>query len=362
MTAPAPPPATPAGAIPTVAWRDAPDGGLPGALCLIDQTQLPGAAVELVLTDIEDVRAAIRRLSVRGAPAIGVAAAYGLVVGVQAHRTADAAAFASRLEHVTERLLTSRPTAVNLAWAVARCRAAIEGLAPGDAVARLLAEARAIHAEDEGFCAAMGRHALSFLRDGGTYLTHCNTGRFATAGIGTAFGVFVAGQAAGLDLCVYVGEVRPLLQGARLTTYELRERGIRGRLLPDSAAGQLLASGRIEGVFVGADRIAANGDAANKIGTYSLAVLARHHGVPFHVVAPTSTIDLALPHGGDIPIEQRDPLEVLTFGGVATAPADFPVENPAFDVTPAALISSIITEQGIARAPFGPALARHKGA
>jgi len=202
----------------------------------------------------------------------------------------------------------------------------------------------------------MGRHGAALLSEGGTYLTHCNTGRLATGGIGTAFGVFVTAQEWGLRPTVYVGEVRPLLQGARLTAFELRERGIEGRLLPDSAAGSLLRSGRIEAVFVGADRIAANGDTANKIGTYPLAEVARANGVPFHVVAPTSTIDLATPDGASIPIEERAAAEVLSFGGVPTAPEGFPVHNPAFDVTPAGLISGIVTERGVHRPPYRSAL------
>jgi methylthioribose-1-phosphate isomerase len=198
----------------------------------------------------------------------------------------------------------------------------------------------------------MGRNALPLMREGGTYLTHCNTGRFCAAGIGTAFGVFVVAHEAGLDPFVYATEVRPLLQGARLTAYELRERGIRGALLPDSAAGSLLRSGRIDGVFVGADRIAANGDAANKIGTYPLAELARANGVPFHVVAPTSTVDASIADGSLIPIEERAASEVTSFRGVATAPAGFPVWNPAFDVTPAHLVSAIVTEHGVHRGPY----------
>ncbi len=342
-----------------MAWAPDDERGWPGHVELLDQTRLPHETVVLRLSDVLEIRDAIRRLAVRGAPVIGITAAFGLVAGVQAH-TGSAAAFAARLAHVDERLRTSRPTAVNLGWALDRCRAAITGCRePGSAVDRLLAEAHAIRAEDEAACAAMGRHALPLLRSGGCYLTHCNTGRLVAAGIGTAFGVFVSGQHAGLDLTVYAGEVRPLLQGSRLTAFELRERGIPGYLLPDGAAGALLQSGRIEGVFVGADRIAANGDTANKIGTYAIAELARAGGVPFHVVAPTSTIDPTLSDGSLIPIEQRPADEVLTFRGTSVGPDGFAVWNPAFDVTPARLISGIVTERGIARAPFGPALASH---
>jgi len=334
---------TPPGAIATVAWESTSPSGLPGALVLIDQTRLPHEAVALRCTDVETVRDAIRRLAVRGAPAIGVAAAYGLVVGAQ---DATAAKFKERLASAAERLKSARPTSVNLAWAVDRCVGAARD------AASLLAEARAIHAEDEAACAAMARNALPLLRSGGTYLTHCNTGRFATAGIGTAFGVFVGAHAAGLDPFVYATEVRPLLQGARLTAYELRERGIRGALIPDSAAGALLATGRVDGVFVGADRVAKNGDAANKIGTYALAELARANGVPFHVVAPTSTIDASISDGSLIPIEERDAAEVRGFAGARSAPDGFPAWNPAFDVTPARLISAIVTERAVHRGPY----------
>jgi methylthioribose-1-phosphate isomerase len=337
------PPATPRGAVATVAWESASPTGLPGTLVLLDQTRLPHEIVALRCTDVETVREAIRRLAVRGAPAIGVAAAYGLVVATQ---DAPVAEFPTRLAHAAERLRSARPTAVNLAWAVDRCVAAARD------AASLLAEARKIHAEDEAACAAMGRNALELLRSGGTYLTHCNSGRLATAGIGTAFGVFVVAQEAGLDPTVYVGEVRPLLQGARLTAFELAERGIRGTLLPDSAAGALLATGRIDAVFVGADRIARNGDAANKIGTYQLAVLARHHGVPFYVVAPSSTLDASVSDGSLIPIEERDAKELHAFGSARSAPDGFPVWNPAFDVTPAHLVTAVVTEKGLFRAPY----------
>ncbi len=350
------PPITPDGAIPTVAWASCTGSGLPGALELLDQTALPAYVRKLVLTELEDVRAAIARLSVRGAPAIGVAAAYGMVVGTQSHADDEPSRFATRLEHTAERLRTARPTAVNLGWAVDRCLAAAGDLPAANAVAALLACAREIHTEDEHACAAMGRNALPLLCGGGTYLTHCNTGRLATAGIGTAFGVFATAQTHGLHPTVYVGEVRPLLQGARLTAFELAERGIAGRLMPDGAAAALLRTQDVDAVFVGADRIAMNGDTANKIGTYGLAVAARENGVPFYVVAPTSTLDPSLAHGGDIPIEQRDAGELRAISGVPTAPPGVAVWNPAFDVTPASLISGIVTESEIARAPYEASL------
>lgn len=354
------PRSTPEGAIPGVAWRSDSDRGWPGRVELLDQTRLPHESVVLRLDDVEEIRAAIQRLSVRGAPAIGITAAFGMVAGLQDFVSATPDEFSARVEHVDERLRTSRPTAVNLGWALDRCRAAMRDVSdPPAALDALYAEAVAVHAEDEAACVAMGRHALPLVRDGGSYLTHCNTGRLVAAGIGTAFGVFVSAQHAGMDITVYACEVRPLLQGSRLTAFELAERGISGYLLPDGAAGALLQSGRIEGVFVGADRIAANGDSANKIGTYGIAELARARGVPFYVVAPTSTIDASLSDGSLIPIEQRAPDEVLAFRGTQAGPAGFPVWNPAFDVTPARLISGIVTEHGIARAPYEASLASH---
>jgi methylthioribose-1-phosphate isomerase len=337
------PSSTPPGGVPTVAWIPGAPDGLSGAVEFVDQTRLPHEQAAVRCGTTAQVVDAIRRLVVRGAPAIGVAGAYGLVVAAQEARSpAEFAALARSLRD-------ARPTAVNLAWAVDRVLAATGGAADAG---RLLAEARRIHAEDEAACAAMGRHGASLIREGGTYLTHCNTGRLAATGIGTALGVLVTAHAWGLRPTVCVGEVRPLLQGARLTAFELRERGIDGFLLPDSAAGSLLASGRIDGVLVGADRIAANGDTANKIGTYPLAEIARANGVPFWVVAPTTTIDVAIADGSSIPIEQRSADEVRGFAGVQTCPRGFPVHNPAFDVTPATLISGIVTERGVARPPF----------
>jgi methylthioribose-1-phosphate isomerase len=346
-------PATPPGAIPTVAWRSDSPTGIPGAVEFLDQTALPQEARVLRCTTVEEVRDAIRRLAVRGAPAIGVAGAYGLVAGVQSAADAGPAEVDAALRAHAARLREARPTAVNLGWALDRCQAAARHERSGaSTVAAVLAQAREIQAQDEAACAAMGRNALPLLRHGGTYLTHCNSGRLATAGIGTAFGVFVTAMAAGLSPKVFVGEVRPLLQGARLTAFELAERGIAGCLIPDTAAGALLASGRIDAVFVGADRIARNGDTANKIGTYALAEIARANCVPFHVVAPTSTLDAEIPDGSFIPIEERDPREVLAFRGVRSAPEGFPVWNPAFDVTPAHLIATVVTELAVHTPPY----------
>jgi methylthioribose-1-phosphate isomerase len=337
------PPSTPEGAVPTVAWKSGDASGIPGAVELLDQTRLPETQVALRCGDVAPLIDAIRRLVVRGAPAIGVAGAYGVVLAAQEAKSPAA------FRELCRKLREARPTAVNLAWAVDRTSAADpEGRDPR----RLLAAARRIHAEDEAACAAMGRHGATLLREGGTYLTHCNTGRLAATGIGTALGVLVTAHAWGLRPKVYVGEVRPLLQGARLTAFELQERGMDGVLMPDTAAGALLASGRIDGVLVGADRIAANGDTANKIGTYALAELARANGVPFWVVAPTSTIDPSIADGTSIPIEERAPEEVRGWRKEATSPAGFPVWNPAFDVTPARLVSALVTERGVLRPPF----------
>jgi len=295
---------------------------------------------------------AIKSLRVRGAPAIGIAGGYGLVVAAgEAIRDGlvPEAARAHLLARAEE-LATARPTAVNLRWAVERCVAAIDHL-PHDAAAEtlahtLLAEARAIHAEDRELCAAIGRHGAAVLPEG-DILTHCNTGALATGGAGTALAVITTVWDAGRRFTVFADETRPLFQGARLTAWELVERGIPVTVLVDAAAGHLLATGRIAAVIVGADRITASGDTANKIGTYSLAVLAAAHGVPFYVAAPSSTFDLAIDSGAEIPIEERAADEVLAPLGVRAAPAGAAAFNPAFDVTPARLIRGIITERGV---------------
>ena len=308
-----------------IAWLG---DGRTGQLRLIDQTQLPGRLLHLDCRDVEMVWSAIRRLSVRGAPAIGIAAAYGCVLGARE----------MGLEAAAERLASSRPTAVNLFWALDRMRAM--GSEDPDA---LLAEARRIHAEDAAMCEAIGRFGLPLIDAGGGVLTHCNAGVLATGGIGTATAPLYLARAAGVEFTVYADETRPLLQGARLTAWELSQAGIDVRLICDSMAAQVMREGRIGRVIVGADRIAANGDTANKIGTYALAVLARYHKVPFYVAAPSSTFDLNCPDGAAIPIEERDPGEVLPTG----APASVQAWNPAFDVTPAELIRGIITERGL---------------
>jgi methylthioribose-1-phosphate isomerase len=329
-------------------WQGGPDGTLE----ILDQTLLPARLVWIACRDAETVVEAIKMLRVRGAPAIGIAGAYGMAVAAgEAVRAGQPPAEARA--HVLARadeLATARPTAVNLRWAVERCVAVIDRLPDGtpaaSLAAALLAEAQAIHAEDRELCAAIGRHGLAVLPEGDV-LTHCNTGALATGGAGTALGVITAAWDDGRRFTVYADETRPLFQGSRLTAWELVERGIPVTVLVDSAAGHLLATGRIAAVIVGADRITACGDTANKIGTYSLAVLAAAHGVPFFVAAPSSTFDLSLDSGAEIPIEERSGVEVLAPLGVAAAPNGAAAYNPAFDVTPARLIRGIVTEKGV---------------
>lgn len=331
----------------TLAWV----GGAAGHLRLIDQTLLPGELKYLDCRNVETVHEAIRALRVRGAPAIGIAAAYGLVLGLQAAVPEGPARFRARLDQVATYLAGSRPTAVNLFWALDRMRgvaaAAGADLAPAALLERLLAEARAIEDEDRAMCHAIGRHGAALLADGIGVLTHCNAGGLATADYGTALAVFFAAHAEGKRLRVFADETRPLLQGARLTAWELKQRGLDVTLICDSMAAQVMREGRVQAVVVGADRIAANGDTANKIGTYGVAVLAHHHAIPFYVAAPSSTFDLSLPSGDAIPIEQRSPREITHGFGRATAPDGIDVYNPAFDVTPARLIRAIICERGV---------------
>ena len=295
---------------------------------LLDQRRLPDEEVELVCRSAAEVAEAIRQLAVRGAPAIGIAAAYGYALAVSGGDDPDEA---------VALLAGARPTAANLAWALREVRAA------ADPAAR----ARELHAEEVDRCRRMSAHAARLIAPGSRALTHCNTGGLATGGQGTALGALTEAWSQGSLQHVFVGETRPLFQGARLTAWELENAGIANTVVADAAAGSLLAGGEVECVLVGADRIAANGDTANKIGTYPLAVLADRHGVPFYVVAPTSTIDLETRSGADIPIEERDPGEVSP---------RFPARNPAFDVTPAELITAIVTELGVHRAPYAESL------
>jgi methylthioribose-1-phosphate isomerase len=318
-------------------------GGGDGFLRLLDQTRLPTELVYRDCRTLDEVREVIRTLVVRGAPAIGVAAAYGLVLWAQ--RTN------ALFGHAVHHLGSSRPTAVNLHHALARMqRRWEEWPGPGRGVSRadwLLEEAHAIAAEDRAMCEAIGRHGAALVADDMGVLTHCNAGALATAGTGTALAVLYAAAEQGRRFAVYADETRPLLQGSRLTAWELRQRGLDVTLLCDGMAGQVMKEGRVQLVLVGADRIAANGDTANKIGTYAVAVLARAHGIPFYVAAPSSTFDLTLPTGDTIPIEERDPAEVTHGLGRQTAPEGVKVYNPAFDVTPAKLIAGIITEKGL---------------
>ncbi len=334
---------------PTLEWI----GDATGHLRLLDQTRLPAEVVLLDCRRAEEVFEAIGRLSVRGAPAIGMAAAYGLVLGLKPHRGEPPQRFRRQAQQVARLLASSRPTAVNLAWALDRLLKLLDRL-PEDLPSeqlhlRLWQEATAIQQEDEQMCRQMAEHGASLLTDGMGVLTHCNTGALAASRYGTALGCIFRAFEQGKRLRVYADETRPLLQGARLTTWELRQRGIPVTLLCDSAAAWLMRSGQVQAVLVGADRIAANGDTANKIGTYAVALAAREHGVPFYVVAPGSTFDLSLPGGEHIPIEQRAAEEVTRFGSVPVAPEGVEVFNPAFDVTPAEWITAIVCQRGIIR-------------
>ncbi|MGQ9780290.1 MAG: S-methyl-5-thioribose-1-phosphate isomerase [Bacillota bacterium] len=337
------------GHLQSIEWRD-------GILRLLDQTRLPAELVYLDCRTYRDVVTAINRLSVRGAPALGVAGAFALVLAArEAWVTGeDVPDF---VQKAAAELRATRPTAVNLGWALDRLLAAVEKARPEEFEALLLAEAQSILAEEHRADIAIGCHGQALLADGDAVLTHCNTGSLATTGIGTALGVIRAAVEAGKRIHVFVDETRPLLQGARLTMTELLAEGIPATLICDNMAAALMRRRRIAAVLVGADRIAKNGDVANKIGTYGLAVLARYHGIPFYVAAPLSTYDPAIPCGEEIPIEERDPEEVRRIGGVLVAPAAAPVWNPAFDVTPVELITGIITEYGVARGEIGRILA-----
>ncbi|HKD36085.1 MAG TPA: S-methyl-5-thioribose-1-phosphate isomerase [Pirellulales bacterium] len=326
-------------------------GGVDGHLRLIDQTRLPEELIEIDCLDVEAVWEAIRSLRVRGAPAIGIAAAYGVCLGVQQAKVESHEAFGPRFDEVRRYLATSRPTAVNLFWALDRLAKLVERQrdrkTPAEILSLLLAEAHAILEEDRRICRAIGRHGAELLTDGQGVLTHCNAGGLATADYGTALAVFFSAHESGKRLHVYADETRPLLQGARLTAWELKERGIDVTLICDSMAAQVMREGRVQAVVTGADRIAANGDTANKIGTYGLALLAEAHDIPFYVAAPLSTFDLSIASGDQIPIEQRNPDEITHGFGRRTAPEGIGVYNPAFDVTPARLIRAIICERGL---------------
>lgn len=328
------------------------------ALHLLDQRALPGEVRYLPCRTAAETAAAIKGLVVRGAPAIGVAAAFGLVV--EAKRAMESGADLDvALDAASTLLAASRPTAVNLFWALEemrRVRAAHRGDSPSTILDALGAAARRIHDEDIAACRAMGEYGAALFPDRARVLTHCNAGALATAGYGTALGVVRSAHRMGKIERVFADETRPVLQGARLTAWELVNEGIPATLITDSMAGYLMSRGEINCVVVGADRIAANGDVINKIGTYTVAVLAREHGIPFYVAAPRSTFDLAMPDGASVVIEERQPSEVLELGGVRTAPPGVDVRNPAFDVTPSALVTAIVCEAGVARAPYSSAL------
>jgi len=340
----------------TVFWKN-------NSVVMIDQNALPQTECRIVCTDYRQVIAAIRNLAVRGAPAIGVAAAMGAALGALALPPQPTKAFREKFHSICDEIAAARPTARNLFWALERMKKRLDEViraGKSNPTAVLAQEARRICAEDIAINRQMGRQGSVLLSDGDQVLTHCNAGALATAGYGTALGVIRAARAEGKKLHVYVDETRPVLQGARLTAWEMKKEKIPATLICDNMAGFLMHQGKIDKVIVGADRIAANGDAANKIGTYPLAVLARAHRVPFYIAAPLSTFDFSLKTGAEIPIEERQAGEVTTFRGVPAAPKGMKVYNPAFDVTPARLISAIITEKGILAPPLLAAIARLK--
>jgi len=331
-----------------------------GQLEIVDQTELPVTCKTLALHTASEVWEAIHSLRVRGAPAIGICAAYGVVTGFKERKPSTPATAQAVVEETASYLAGSRPTAVNLFWALDRMRRVAreaDGEAPEALEARLLKEAHAVFEEERGRCKAIGEHGAALLPDGAAMLTHCNTGPLATGAYGTALAAAFRAHELGRAIRVYADETRPLLQGARLTTWELQQAGIPCTLICDGAAAHVLRQGAIDVVIVGADRIAANGDAANKIGTYHLALAAAAHGVPFYVAAPISTIDIETPCGDGILIEERDGAEITHGFGRQTAPDGVDVYNPAFDVTPARLIEGIITEHGILRPPYESAIA-----
>lgn len=337
--------------IETIQWTD--DG-----VVMIDQTRLPNEELYVTCRNYREVADAIRTMIIRGAPAIGVAAAMGVAIGA---RDAAADDLDAQFEAICAELASTRPTAVNLFWGIERMKrlyAEIRHLPVEQIRARLIEEAKLVRVEDIAINEAIGKHGAPLVPDGKTVLTHCNAGALATAGYGTALGVVRAAVAAGKDIDVFADETRPFLQGARLTVWELQHDGIRATLITDNMAGHFLKSGRIGCVVVGADRIASNGDVANKIGTYGVAVLAKENGIPFYVAAPISTLDLKIPDGDHIPIEQRGAAEVTHVFGTRIAPVGTEVQNPAFDVTPNRYVTAIITEKGVARAPYGESLSQ----
>ncbi len=337
----------------TLRWQD-------GAVVMLDQRRLPAEETYLTLTSVEEVACAIEDLAVRGAPAIGCAAALGMALAARESRAHSGTELHADLASAAERLARTRPTAVNLFWALGRMRSVADRVCSGDDVeaarGELLAEAENLVEQDVAVCRALGDAGVEIVCDGARVLTHCNAGALATAGWGTALGVVRSAVAAGRRVEVLADETRPFLQGARLTAWELARDRIPVTVITDNMAGHLMARGEVDLVVVGADRIAANGDVANKIGTYPVALLAREHGIPFYVAAPLSTIDLDTADGSEIPIEERGSAEVTHLAGQALIPEGVPVRHPAFDVTPARLVSGIVTERGIARAPYAETL------
>ncbi len=328
---------------------------------MLDQTRLPLEEIYLELTDIPGLCEAIRALRIRGAPAIGVAAAYGLALGANAINSDSKEDFLSKLSEVSETLAATRPTAVNLFWALDRMnRIAQQGSSVSEIKEALMNEVKLIEQETDEADRRMGQFGADLIEDGFTILTHCNAGALATAGYGTALGVIKAAHEQGKKVQVFADETRPLLQGARITAWEMMKEGIPVTLITDNMAGHFMKEGKIDCAVVGSDRIAANGDVANKIGTYSVAVLAKEHSIPFYVAAPVSTIDYSLKSGDEIPIEERDPIEVTCIRDVRIAPEGVKVASPAFDVTPHKYVSAIITEQGVARDPYVENLAKMK--
>jgi methylthioribose-1-phosphate isomerase len=340
--------------IPTLTWT-------PEGVRFIDQTRLPLEESYVLATTYEQVADVIVTMVVRGAPAIGVSAAYGVALGALRTQAATAAEFAPEFDRICARLAGTRPTAVNLFWAIDRMKRLFAALLTAGATLaqiqeKLLAEAHAMYAEDIAACKKMGAFGGALLPDEGGVLTHCNAGALATCGYGTALGVIRSAIEQGKRIHVYADETRPFLQGARLTAWELMADHIPTTVICDNMAASLMRAGKIQAVVVGADRIAANGDVANKIGTYNVAILAKEHGLPFYVAAPWSTIDLATATGDSIPIEERPAVEVTYHGGKQLTPNGVGIRNPAFDVTPARYVTAIITERGVLRAPFGDSL------
>jgi methylthioribose-1-phosphate isomerase len=343
--------------LPTIAWEQ-------DAVMMVDQRKLPAAEVYVRCKTAVDVAKAIRTMVIRGAPAIGVAAAMGIALGATRSKATGTKAFTTEFQRTCDLMAATRPTAVNLFWAIERMkRVFAEGALAGESVeqlaSRLRLEATRIHDEDVAGCRAIGAFGGQLVPDGARILTHCNAGALATAGYGTALGVIRGAVAAGKKISVLADETRPFLQGARLTAWELVKDGIDTTVITDNMAGAMMHTGHVDLVVVGADRIAANGDTANKIGTYSLGVLAREHDIPFYVAAPWSTIDLSTPDGSAIPIEERGAREVTHVGSNQLAPDGAAIRNPAFDVTPHRYITAIVTERGVIRPPFAEALRAH---